>query len=306
MLLNILNNSYQPNFQSLSYAKQCGLRSMQNIKGFEREIIEAYRSELPHEIWGNAEKLKQWAYKKIEEIATKSFPSGLIDSITIKEGRTDAVKGWYQIIKNNEIAQKNPFLQLKIIRFVTDKLLPNNKQLAPVINPKVISDTIKEVDKTGESFKKTYYKNMRNFDSAKWLKTEEISENGVLGKWYTVDVPDEIQARRNLFEFNNIKKFISVLSQGSNWCTRSPYIVGDEFSNCTVSIFVDNKGVPQICMTTMGKNKNLFEFIRGNEQYAPIPQRFKGIIKSYLERHEITDATVGRKGNEEPIKKFLA
>ena len=305
MLFNILSNSYQPNFKNVSYAKQCGLRSMQNIKGVEREIIEAYRSELTHDIWGDPEKLKQWAFKKIEEIATYDYPSKLLDNITIREGRTDAVDRWYQIIKENPIIKNNPFFQLKIIKFVTEKLQPNNKQLAPIINPKVITDTIGEIKKTGGSFKKTYYKNMRDFDSSSWLQTEEISENGVLGKWYTINVPDTNNAKRNLKQFQEIKNFIAILSQGSNWCTRSPYTVGREYNNCLFNIFIDNKGVPQVCMSSMGKNKNWFEYIRGNNQYTPIQEKFKQIIKSFLDRHNIKNGVVGKVGNEEPIQSFL-
>ena len=273
------NNQYSPSFYNRRYAKISGLRSMQNIKGFEREIIEAYRSELTHDIWGDENKLKQWAYKKIEKIATNNYPSELLDNITIREGRTDAVDRWYQILKDNNLTKDNPFLQLKIIRFVTEKLLPNNKQLAPIINPTVITDTIKEIEKTGNSFKKTYYKNMRNFDTSSWLKTEEVSESGILGKWYIIDVPDSSDAKSNLKNFQKVKNFIAILSQGSNWCTRSPYTVGREFKNCTFNIFIDNKGVPQICMTSMGKNKNWFEYIRGNNQYAKLPQKCKAIYK---------------------------
>ena len=48
----------------LTYSKLSGLRSMQHIKGDERDIINAYKSELPHKIWGDSEKLKEWALNK--------------------------------------------------------------------------------------------------------------------------------------------------------------------------------------------------------------------------------------------------
>ena len=289
-----------------SFCKVSGLRSMQHIKGDEREIIEAYRSELTHDIWGNAEKLKEWTYKKIEEIASKEYPSTKLTNDMITEGRTEAVKKWAQTLKENEITKNNPFLQLKILKFVTKNLQPNNKQLAPIINQSVISDTIRQINKTGEPFKRAYYENMRTFDSYKWLKTEEVSENEVLGKWYIIDIPNEIEARRNSNIFRKIKDFIAILSQGSNWCTRSPHTVGDEFSNCTANIFVDNKGIPQVCMTTVGKNKNMFEYIRGNDQYAPIAEKYKAIIKLFMQKHELKNVTIGKAGNEEPLNSYLA
>lgn len=287
------------------YTKVCGLRSMQNIKGIEREIIEAYKAELTHDIWGDTEKLKKWALKKTEEIATKEYPSDMLDNITLREGRTDAVDKWYQFLQNDRTANRNPFLKLKVMRFVTENLKNNNKQLAPVLNPKVASDALFEVNKTGKSLKKTYYEMVREFDKSPNVKTEEISENGVLGKWYTIDIPDTNSAKRNIKHFQEIKKYVAVLSQGSNWCIRSPYTVGREFGNCIIHIFVDNKGTPQICMSTMGKNNKWFEYIRGNDQYAPIQEKFKNIIKTFLNRQNIKDGMVGKIGAEEPIMSFL-
>ena len=39
--------------------------------------------------------------------------------------------------------------------------------------------------------------------------TEEISENGVLGKWYTINVPDTNNAKRNLKQLQKMVGFIS-------------------------------------------------------------------------------------------------
>ena len=288
------------------YTKVSGLRSMQNINGIEREIIEAYKTELTHDIWGDVGKLEKWAFQKAEKIATKEYPSEMLDNITLREGRTDAVDKWYQFLQNDSISKNNPFLQLKVIKFVTENLHENNKQLAPVLNTKVAADAVYEVNKTGKSFKKTYYKMMRDFDTSFNVKTEEVSENGVLGKWYTINIPDANSAKKNLRLYQEIKNFIAILSQGSNWCIRSPYTVGREFNNCIINIFVDNKGIPQICMSSMGKNKKWFEYIRGNDQYAPIQNKFKQIIKSFLDRQNIKDGIVGKIGEEESIMQFLS
>ena len=288
-----------------SYAKISGLRSMQNIKGIEREIIEEYREELPHEIWGDAEKLKQWAYKKTEELATTEYPSALLDDITIRTGRTDAVDNWYRLVKQNYLTRNNPFLQLKIIKFVTSNLLTDNKQLAPILNDTVFTDAVIQMKNTGVSFKKTYYRLMRELKEAINVITEDVNENGIIGKWYLIKVPEEEEAKKNLLKFNKIKNFIAILSQRSNWCTRNPQTVGREFANCTFNIFIDSKGVPQICMTSMGSSNSWFEYVRGNDQYAPIKDIYKSIIKSFLNRHEIYNGKVGYIDGIMPINEIL-
>lgn len=301
MKISNIKHSNSPVFMNLSYAKQCGLRSMQQITGIEKEIIEAYKKELPHNIWGNAEKLKEWALNKIENIVTKEYPSKLLDSITIREGRTDAVEKWYQFVKTNYNTKDNPFLQLKILKFVTKNLHDNNKQLAPILNTKVAADAAYESNRTNSSFKKTYYKLMREFDTSFNVKTENVSENGITGKWYSVTVPETAEAKKSTGKFNKIRDYIAILSQGTNWCTRSPHTVGHEFSGSHFNIFIDNKGIPQLCLTRLGKSKNWFKYIRGNNQYLPIKEKFKCILKSFLKKHHIENATYGDLENNKPV-----
>lgn len=285
----------------LSYAKTSGLRSMQHITGVEREIIETYRNELTHDIWGNADKLREWAVKKIESITQKEYPSKLLDSDIVQNGRNNVVKRWYEQLKNNSFTKNNPFLQLKILKFVTSNLLENNKQVAPIINNSVLSDTVFQLQKQGGSFKKTYFNLLRDFYSSLNINIEETP----LGKWYTVKVPNEIEAKRKTLQFSKIKDFISALSQGTNWCTRTPATVGKDYANCNFNIFIDKSGVPQICMTSMGNNKDWFEFIRGKDQYAPIPEKFKGVIRAFLKEHKITDGKVGNLDGVKSISEEL-
>jgi hypothetical protein len=285
----------------LSYSKISGLRSMQHISGVEREIIETYRNELTHDIWGNANKLRDWTLKKIENIAQKEYPSKLLDYDDIQNGRNNAVKKWYELLKINSFTKNNPFMQLKILKFVTSNLLENNKQVAPIINNSVLSDTLFQIQKNGGSFRKTYFKLLQDFYSSLNINIEQTP----LGKWYTVDVPNEIEAKRNALQFNKIKEFISALSQGTNWCTRSPATVGNDYNNCKFNIFIDVAGVPQVCMTSMGNNKNWFEFIRGKDQYAPIPDKFKEVIRAFLKEHKITDGKVGNLDRVEAISDVL-
>lgn len=285
----------------LTYSKLTGLRSMQHIKGVEREIIETYRAELTHDVWGNPDKLREWAAKKIEFLAQKDYPSKLLDSDTVHIGRNDAVKKWYEQLKTNLFTKNNPFLQLKILKFVTSNLLENNKQVAPIINNSVLSDTLYQLQKTGGSFKKTYFNQLRDFYSSLNINIEETP----LGKWYSVKVPNEIEAKRKALKFNKIKEFISALSQGTNWCTRSPATVGKDYTNCNFHIFIDKSGVPQVCMTTMGNNNEWFEFIRGNNQYAPIPEKFKEVIRAFLKEHKITEGKVGNLDSVKTISDAL-
>lgn len=299
--INMSTLKYIPDSKVLfkeSFTTTSCLRSMQHIKGPEREIIEAYRNELPHEIWGDSKKLTEWALNKFKELTNKEYKSFMLDEQVIEQERNKAVKSWAEIIDSNPDCRQNPFLKLKILRSIVGNLSENNMQLAPIINQKVFADAVHETKKTGASFKKVYYKLIREFDSSLNVKTEEICENGVRGKWFSLKVPDWAEAERRPGLFNKIKDFISVLSQGSNWCTRTPRAVGRDFSGCDFHIFIDKNGLPQLCLAGTNKFGGWFRYVRGNDQYAPIKKEYKGILKSYLERHNLDDAIVGRSETE--------
>lgn len=294
--------SYKPAAKTAkTYAKTVGLRSMQNIKGFERDVIEAYRAELPHGIWGDAEKMKQWTLDKANAIANKDYPSSLLDANIVTSERNDVVKEWLNVLNEQLDTRRNPFLLLKIMRFVTKELLNNNKTLAPIINPSVVAASVHETAKTGASFEKVYYRNLRKFDTSFGVKTENVSENGICGKWYSIDVPFQIEAIRQPGLFARISNYVSVLCQGSDWCVRSPGTISHSYSGHTFNVFIDNKGSPQLCLVYPTKSKGRIEAVVGKQQYVPIPQQYKSILKSFLERHGLQNSLTNEKFDNVPV-----
>jgi len=293
LCVNLSKIKYEPTFGTInqSYSKASGLRSMQHIQGEEREIIEAYRSELTHNIWGNAEKLKEWVKNKFIELTNKNYHTNLLSETTVQNDRNLAVNEWAEEISSNLDCKRNPFLSLKILKSVIIGLKENNMQLPPIINSKAISEAIHEVKTKGGSFTKTYFKILRDLENSVGAKVEEVNEFGIRGKWYTIKVPNEAEAKRNPGFYKKTQDFISVLSQKSNWCTRTPNTVGKTFSGNTFHIFVDNKGKPQLCL--VGANKKRFRFACGNDQYAPIIDKYRPILKSFIERNNMSDASVG-------------
>ena len=276
-----------------SYAKQCGLRSMQNINGTEKEIIEAYRNELTHDIWGDKDKLTEWVNKKFIALRDKNYTSTKISDPKLIDERNNAVKSWAELINENDICKNNPFIRLKVLRSIVDNLKNNNMQFPPVINKNIFSEAVYEVKKQGSSFKKSYFKLFKEFHSIPDIKIDEVSENGIRGTWYSLKVPDYATAKRQPGIFNKIKEFISVLSQGSNWCIRNPKAVSNDFIGMDFHVFVDSRGYPQLCMAGSNKNGGWFKYIKGNDQYAKISDKYKEILKLFIEKNELNNAVVG-------------
>lgn len=284
--------------KTLSYAKQTGLRSMQNIKNSaEREIIEAYKNELTHDIWGNPKKLYEWAVKKFNELRNKDYTSLKLTDNEVKSDRNDMVKLWSDIINEDINCSNNPFLKLKILRSIVSDLKPDNAQLPPSVNRHLFSDAAYEVKKYGTSFKKAYFKLYKDLTSVPGLTIDNVSINGIKGKWYSLKVPDNVTLSRHPGAFNKIKDFISVLSHGSNWCTRSPKAVDKSFTGMDLHVFIDNKGYPQLCLAGSDKYGGRFKYIKGNNQYAPIDSKFNDILKSFLKSKKLENAVYGETDN---------
>ena len=279
--------------KSLTYAKRTGLRSMQNIKGFEREIIETYKSELTHDVWGNPGKLIEWVEKKFIELREKNYFSSKLTKDVVDSDRNDAVKAWADILSDNIICSKNPFLKLKILRSIVEDLKENNKQLTPVINKTIFEDAVYEVNKRGTSFKKVYFNLFKQFESIPALRVDDSCVNGIRGKWYNLKLPDNAQASLQPGLFRKIKEFLSVLSQGSNWCIRSTKSINNDFIGNNFHIFIDNKGRPQLCIVGSDKYGGRFRYIKGNDQYAKIPDKYKEVLKSFLKENNFENAVVG-------------
>jgi len=278
---------------TITYAKQTGLRSFQNINDeAERTIIQAYKNELTHDIWGNPEKLREWATNKFNELRDKNYFSIKLDNDEIANERNASIKAWANMIEENANCKNNPFFKLKILRSVVDNLKENNAQFPLVISKNVFKDAIYEVKKCGSSFKKTYIKLYEQFYSMGNVVVDDVYKNGIRGKWYSLKVPNHASSSQSGL-LKKVRDFISILSQDSNWCTRTPKAINENFLGMDFHIFVDSKGCPQLCIVGTDKYGGQFKYIKGNNQYAPIPDKFKAILKSFLEMKKLDKALVG-------------
>lgn len=282
-----------PKKAQMSLSKRTGLRSMQNIKGTEREIIEAYRNELSHDIWGNPQKLYEWAVNKFNALKEKKYTSKRADGKDVEKYREEDINAWADLVNSNDPCKRNPFLKLKIFKSIVENLKENNSQLPPAINENIFNKAVNEARKFGKSFKKTYFKLYKEFSKIPNLITEDVSINGVRGRWYSLKLPDYAEAAKEPGTYKKILEFISILSQGSNWCTKNSKLLVNDFAGKDFHIFTDTKGIPQICMVGSNKHGGHFKYIKGNDQYAKLDEKYKDVLKDFLERRQLNNAVVG-------------
>ena len=278
---------------SISYAKRTGLRSMQHIKGIEREVIKAYKSELTHEIWGNPDKLVTWVKNKIEQLINKDYTSELLDREVVNNSRNGLVKAWGQLLKSDFLTYKNPFLQLDILKFITEKLKNNNKLLAPVLRKDAFRDALSASNRTGKSFKKIYTDLIKD---QKYhginIEEENVQIGAIRGSWYHFKTPNKSEAVRAPGVARKFNDFIMSISQGSDWCIRNKYSIEGNYTGTYFHIFIDDKSIPQLCLAGCDKEGKLYRYVRGREQYKPIPEDYKKVLMDFLEKRNAFDAEV--------------
>lgn len=291
---------------SISYAKRTGLRSMQHITGIEREIIEAHKSELPHEIWGNQSRLLDWVKQKIEKLINGDYPSNLLERDVVENSRNDLVKAWGELVKTDLKTSKKPFLQLEIMKFVTQKLQETNKALAPVLRIDAFQDALFAAQKTGKSFKKIYTNLLKNTRYHQInINEENVNIDGVRGTWYNFRTLDESESVKKPLLASRLTEFLTSISQGSDWCIRSKHNVLREYIGTKFHIFVDDKGMPQLCLAAVDDTEKTFQCIKGKEQYNAIPKKFKKILLDFIQKHKLTESTaIDNGGCEKAVLDF--
>ena len=297
--ISVVNNT-------ISYAKRTGLRSMQHITGVEREIIESYKSELPHEIWGDSAKLIEWVKLKIEKLMNGDYPSKLLDREIVENSRNNLVKAWGELLKTDFKTSKKPFLQLKILNFVTGKLNENNKTLAPILRVDVFQDALFFSQRTGKSFKKIY---MDLIKKARYhqlnINEEAVNSGNVRGTWYNLRTLNDSETIRYPILANKLNEFIMSVSQGSDWCIRNKYNLLREYKGAKFHIFIDDKGIPQLCLVAADDAEKTFLYVRGKEQYKPLAKNYKKLLSEFIEKHNLRESeVVNNEGFSRPILDF--
>ena len=291
---------------SLSYAKRTGLRSMQHISGVERDIIEAYKSELTHEIWGNPSKMVEWVRQKVENLINADYPSKLLGRDVVENSRNGLVKAWGNLVKTDFKTSKKPFLQLEIMKFVTGKLQNGNKALAPVLRVDAFREALFIAQKTGRSFKKMYTDLLKNTKYHQINVVEEnVNVNNIRGTWYNIKTLNESETTRNPLLASRINEFITSISQGSDWCIRNKHNLLREYIGTKFHIFVDEKGVPQLCLAAADDAEKVFQCVKGREQYKPLSDDLKKVLRDFIEKHKLRESFVNEKvGTNVPILEY--
>ena len=193
------------------------------FSGINRFVVEKYN--LPHQKFNGMQDFFDYCGKLVEQIRIKDF-SGRQDETKIH--RENLLKEWFEYVTNGNKAYTQS-VALMILQAITHDLKPKDDTLPPVLNKRILADTVEQTQriltgnpKTPLDFAKYYCMNLKKF-----FLNEKQTLNKDLNGW--IIIPSKQHDSRHFKK--NVEK-LKVLSH-QNWCTKSynaePYLKEGDF-----------------------------------------------------------------------------
>ena len=149
-----------PNSGQLNF---CAMKKSQ-FRGFEREFINRFKA--PIEKFNSKDDFKNWAHSLLDaELECKKYQC---DSSFVNLERNDIIDNWRFFLQNDRSFKENPALSLIIAKDIVKDLSPKNRDIPPILYPKVLIQALRQIRKNMArnkgyffNFNKIYKENLR-------------------------------------------------------------------------------------------------------------------------------------------------
>lgn len=271
-----------------------GLRSKQNIKGFERIVIDKYNPD--EKVWRNEAATKDWAQNQYDSIKNGDYKSRTYSNAN--EHRDKMLKEWFDFMDNEPDLKENVYAKIIVADFVTKDLLPENADIPPQLDKTLVKEILgSALNNNNISFSSLYSQKIRE-KAMKGSNVEEVNVDGIKGKWYTVPQTDSSSPDYK----TNVDK-VKAFSDGTNWCIRTfnaePYV-----KQGAMHFFVDENGLTQVCVRETAPG-SVYE-IQKRQQNSTVPIPYINVINDYMTRNGLNAQENCQKGinkalNSKPV-----
>lgn len=252
------NKTFRPTIQRNGKQNFCALKKSA-LKSFDLECVNRFKA--PIETFNSIEHLHKWATNKLKD--TLKPAKYRAEDYVITAERIDILETWENFLTKDKDYKNNPTLSLIIADGITHNLSNTNKDIPPILYPKALLETIRQIRKNMSeikgysfNFEKTYTANLRK-NVAKDINSITNSNET---KWVKIPSADNDNANFDM----NVEK-LKILSHRT-WCTKfthaRPYLsAGDMY------IYLE-KGQPKVCIRMI--NDSIDE-IQGKKNNGQIP-----------------------------------
>lgn len=234
--------------------------------GFNLAVVEKYKA--PIEKFKSIDDFNEWTNNEINKIIKKEYPAKHYITTCKRESY---LKEWIDHVKK-ESNEYTPAIQLVIFDDITKDLKSTNEDIPPVLNKKLLSQSILELN---QKFKKTpkstfsfinlYNSKLKDY----YMKKMNLNEKST--QWLIIP-----SLKNDPENFEENVNAIKVLSK-STWCTKSiyadKYLINDNFH-----IYFE-KGEPQIGIRFQDGKIAEIQLDKNNNK---IPVKYLEIVNEHI------------------------
>ncbi len=224
--------------------------------------------------------LQAWCTDEINKIKDKDYKGRQPETT---EQRKYMLKEWFDYVLEENDGYTST-MALLILDGITKDLSEDNDTIPPVLNKRVLADTMAEIQDKARAnknfqanFSKMYQINLQNFYTQ---DIEETDDNGVKmgGKTGWIVIPSQEHDPEN---FNDNVNKLKALSY-KTWCTKSfnaePYLSEGDFH-----VYLDN-GKPKLGVRFVGDE---IQEIQGERNNGLIPADYYDEAMKHIENNEL-------------------
>lgn len=239
------------------------------FKDIDFAVVEKFKA--PIEKFRSIEDFQSWAEEECYKLCLNDF-GGRTGQVRYK--RESMICDWDQYLNNSNLSNSEKLL---ILKGITKDLKPNNENILPVYNRKILEKTLNELKtnlvqdkKLQFDFGKMYKKNLAE------MYMEHSSVGKDESKWIIIPSKDN-----DPIHFKENVEKLQTLSP-SEWCTK---YTGADFhlSNGDFHIYIE-KGKPKVALRL---NDGLVQEINGEHNDFSIPKEYVKLTKDYLLENEL-------------------
>lgn len=257
-----------------------GALKKNQFSGIDLLVVNKFKA--PIEKFNSNEDLQNWCKQKVDDITKKDY-KGRQNETVIQ--RKSMLKEWFDYVQKENDGYSDS-ISLLILDSVTKDLKPDEDKIPPVLNKRILADTISQIQektkvnpKLDVNFSKMYQMNLQK----SVLNVEKSKNITDITGW--VIIPSKENDPEHFEENVNRLKLLS----HDNWCTKSfnaePYLSKGDFH-----VYLEN-GKPKLGVRFVGDE---IQEIQGEKNDSKIPITYYDTVKEH-----ILDKKLSHRANKE-------
>ena len=257
------------------------LRSLDNIVGVEKIVLNKFKTEIDQNIWGNPERFKAWAKERLDKIIDFENNPNYVATGNYAQynaARKEGIANWYKYLTEESNYKDDVFVHLLVMDGITKEMRPNNAVTPPAVTHESFEATYNALleQNSSVSFSKIYAQQTKQKAINKYT-TQEVLFDGIEGKWVTIP-----RSKKGEPNYDEHIAMVQALADGSSWCLRFENAHG-YLQGGNLHFFVDKNGNSQVAINET--DGTITQIQKRYNQDSTVPVAYSQIIANWVKEN---------------------